>query len=70
MAAEDQSCQEKHLMNIISTSLSIYMKLMKIISTYWLIGLVGSMFTNGLGDLGSIPGLIIPKTLKMVLNTS
>ena len=28
------------------------------------------MFTNGPGDLGSIPGCIIPKTLKMVLNTS
>ena len=28
------------------------------------------MFTNGLGDLGSIPGCIIPKTLKMVLDTS
>ena len=25
---------------------------------------------NGLGDLGSIPGRIIPKTLKMVLDTS
>ena len=28
------------------------------------------MFDNGPGDLGSIPGHIIPKTLKMVLNTS
>ena len=28
------------------------------------------MFANGLGDLGSIPGRIIPKTLKMVLDTS
>ena len=25
---------------------------------------------NGLGDLGSVPGRIIPKTLKMVLDTS
>ena len=31
---------------------------------------VGSVFTNGLGDRGSIPGLVIPKTLKMVLDTS
>ena len=30
---------------------------------------MGSMFTNGLGDWGSIPGRIIPKTLKMVLDT-
>ena len=35
-----------------------------------LIGLVGRVFTNGAGDLGSIPGHIIPKTLKMVLDTT
>ena len=37
---------------------------------YALIGLVGRVFANGLGDLGSIPGRVIPKTLKMVLDTS
>ena len=26
------------------------------------------VFTNGLGDLGLIPGRIIPKTLKMILD--
>ena len=36
---------------------------------YRLIGLVGRVFANGLGDLGSIPGRVIPKTLKMVLDT-
>ena len=35
-----------------------------------LIGLVGGVFTNGPGDLGLIPGRIIPKTLKMVLDAS
>ena len=40
------------------------------ISKNWPIGLVGRVFTNGPGDLGSIPGCVIPKTLKMVLNTS
>ena len=35
-----------------------------------LIGFVGRVFTNGPGDLGSIPGRVIPKTLKMVLDTS
>ena len=35
-----------------------------------LIGLVGWVFTDGLGDRGSIPGQVIPKTLKMVLDTS
>ena len=35
-----------------------------------LIGLVGRVFTNGPGDLRSIPGRVLPKTLKMVLGTS
>ena len=34
------------------------------------IGLVGRVFANGPGDLGSIPGRVIPNTLKMVLDTS
>ena len=28
------------------------------------------VFANGPGDLGSIPGRVIPKTLKMVLDVS
>ena len=28
-------------------------------------GLLGSVFTNGLGDQGSIPGQVIPKTQKI-----
>ena len=28
------------------------------------------VFVNGPGDLGSIPGRVIPKTQKMVLDTS
>ena len=35
-----------------------------------LIVLVGRVFANGPGGLGSIPGQVIPKTLKMVLDTS
>ena len=35
-----------------------------------LIGTVGRVFGNGLGDLSSIPGRVIPKTSKMVLDTS
>ena len=37
---------------------------------YRLISLMGKVFGNGLGNLGSIPGRVIPKTLKMVLDTS
>ena len=33
-------------------------------------GPVGGVFANGPGDLGSIPDRVIPKTLKMVLDTS
>ena len=40
------------------------------IRIYRLIGLEGRVFANGPGDLGSIPGRVIPKTLKMVLDTS
>ena len=35
-----------------------------------LIGLVDRVFANGPGDLGSIPSQVIPKTLKMVVDTS
>ena len=35
-----------------------------------LIGLVGRVFVNGPGDLGSIPGRVLPKTFKMVLDTT
>ena len=35
-----------------------------------LIGLVGRVFANGPEDLGSVPGRVIRKTLKMVLDTS
>ena len=35
-----------------------------------LIGLVGRVLANGPGNRGSIPGGVIPKTLKMVLDNS
>ena len=34
------------------------------------IGIMVRVFANGLGDLGSIPGRVIPKTQKMVLEAS
>ena len=34
------------------------------------IGQVGTVFANGPRDLGSIPDRVIPKTFKMVLDTS
>ena len=45
-----------------------------ICTSHWslnrLIGLVNRVFANSLGGLCSIPGRVIPKTLKMVLDTS
>ena len=35
-----------------------------------LIGLKGRVFANGPGDRGSITGRVIPKTLKMILDTA
>ena len=34
------------------------------------IGLISRVFANGPGDRGSIPGPVIPKTLKMVLDAA
>ena len=34
------------------------------------IGMIVRVFANGLGDLSSIPGRVIPKTQKMVLDAS
>ena len=34
------------------------------------IGLMGRVFANGLGDRGSIPGRVIPKTQKMGLDAA
>ena len=40
------------------------------IKVYMYMHLVDRVFANGPGDVGSIPGRVIPKTLKMVLDTS
>ena len=37
---------------------------------YIIIGPAVRVFANGPGDLGSIPGRVIPKTLKMELDTT
>ena len=36
----------------------------------FIIGLMGSVFTNGLGDGGSFQGRVIPKTQKLVLDAT
>ena len=37
---------------------------------WYFLGLVGRVFDNGPGELGSIPSRVIPKTLEMVLDTT
>ena len=39
-------------------------------SNHYAIGLMSRVFANGLEDLGSNPGWVIPKTQKMVLDTT
>ena len=41
-----------------------------IVINKWYIGIMVRVFANGPGDRGSIPGRVIPKTLKMVLDAS
>ena len=41
-----------------------------ITSFYGAIGLMSGVFANGPGDRGSIPGRVIPKTKKIVLEAS
>ena len=48
----------------------IYMYIYIYIYIYWPISLVDRAFVNDLGDRGLIPGQVIPKTQKMVLDTS
>ena len=40
------------------------------IKWYSAIGLTNRVFVNGQGDRGSIPGRVIPKTQKMVLDAA
>ena len=36
----------------------------------WAIGLISRVFANGPGDHGSMPGRVIPKTQKVVLDAA
>ena len=36
----------------------------------WAIGLMSRVFANGLGDQGSIPGQVMPKTQKIVFDAT
>ena len=61
-----------------SLAMSMYLSFFSfsLISTQWFsrkapdIGLAVRVLANGPGDLGSIPGRVIPKTQKMVLDAS
>ena len=56
-----------------SLLIAIYLSVNFLISTSWSVPNIGIMvrvFANSLGDLGSIPGRVIPKTQKMVLDAT
>ena len=55
---------------IIPVEFLLLLNTFRILSVLKLIGPVSRVFANGLGGLCSIPGRVIPKTLKMVLDTS
>ena len=59
----------KNLPKIGSYRYKIFLKLVNLMITL-LDGLAVRVFANGLGDLGSILGRVIPKTQKMVLDAS
>ena len=52
------------------TTIMMHNKNTKTMVSSQLIDPVGRVFASGPRDLGSIPGRVIPKTLKMVLDTS
>ena len=54
--------------NVFDCELDKEAEIIKFIIHY--IGLGVRVFANGPGDLGSIPGRVIPKTQKMVLDAS
>ena len=55
--------------SFLNKSLSIFISNAIITSSSLCIGPAVRVFANAPGDLGSIPGRVIPKTLKMVLDT-
>ena len=61
--------QYHHNWSLLNSTSSIAV-LSHVIYIYRFIDLVGWVFANGPGDLGSVPGRVIPETLKMVLDTS
>ena len=66
------SIKQKHLFVVrIKSNKTIDKTLLGNKKTYSVfIGQVGRVFASGTGELGSIPGRVIPKTLKMVLDTA
>ena len=50
----------------------LYKNVMLIFSSNynWAIGLISRVFVNGMADWGSIPGWVISKTQKMVIDSA
>ena len=59
-----------YIYTFISQTIYIYINTHTHRHTHTHTGPAVRVFANGPGDLGSIPGRVIPKTLKMVLDTT
>ena len=67
---QQQQCQRSLCLHLVKEILLSYFYRASLWLYNRLIGLVDSVFANGPGDMGSIPGRVIRKTLKMVLATA
>ena len=60
----------KYVCVCVCVCVCVYIYIYICIYIYMYIGIMVGVFTNSLGDRGSMPGQILPKTQKMVLNAS
>ena len=63
-------CVYLYICIYISIYVLIYIHICVCVYLYFGYGPAVRVFANGPGDLGSIPGRVIPKTLKMELDTT
>ena len=69
---ESNKNTEDSSISLLTFKIEVNLKLdfQKLMIYLWSHCLVGRAFANGPVDMGSIPGRVIPRTLKMILDTS
>ena len=72
--ATKNHCSEKPILNFLKLLPLLHLQSCNLLSFILRcipdIGIMVRVFANGLGDSGSIPGRVIPKTLKMILGAT